>query len=225
MLPLSDVNVERESSFTIAVLGDHPMTIIQVFDPAMCCSTGVCGPNVNSALPRFAADLEWLKEQGVEIHRHNLAQEPRAFAENDVVKNALRKDGDKCLPLILVDGDLVAQGIYPSREELAVLVGLPSGPGSSLYSSAVEELVAIGAAIGAGCEPCFTHHFREARKAGVGRAEIASAVATARKVKEAAAGEILKLAGRFLAAEREEATLKTVPCCGPGTGKLPEQCC
>lgn len=201
------------------------MTLLQVFDPPMCCSTGVCGPNVDSVLPRFAADLEWLKQQGVEIHRHNLAQEPRAFAENEVVKNALSKDGDKCLPLILVDGDIVAQGVYPSREELAALAGLPSGAGSSLYSSAVEELVAIGAAIGAGCEPCFKYHFREARKAGVERDDIASAVATARKVKEAAAGEILKLAGRYLAAEREEQTLKTVPCCSPGTGKSQENCC
>lgn len=225
IVPLSAEDLERKSSFAIAISGDHPMTFMQVFDPPMCCSTGVCGPNVNSALPRFAADLEWLKEQGVEVHRHNLAQEPRAFAENDVVKNALSKEGDKCLPLILVDGDLVAQGVYPSRGELAALAGLPSGAGSSLYSSAVEELVAIGAAIGAGCEPCFKHHFREARKAGVGRDEIALAVATARKVKEAAAGEILKLAGRYLAAEREEETLKTVPCCSPATGKSPRTCC
>jgi AhpD family alkylhydroperoxidase len=164
IVPLSAEDLERKSSFAIAISGDHPMTFMQVFDPPMCCSTGVCGPNVNSALPRFAADLEWLKEQGVEVHRHNLAQEPRAFAENDVVKNALSKEGDKCLPLILVDGDLVAQGVYPSRGELAALAGLPSGAGSSLYSSAVEELVAIGAAIGAGCEPCFKHHFREARR-------------------------------------------------------------
>lgn len=201
------------------------MTLMQVFDPPMCCSSGVCGPNVNSALPRFAADLEWLKEQGVEVHRYNLAQEPRAFAENELAKNALSKDGEKCLPLILVDGDIVAQGVYPSREELAALASLPSNAGNSLYSRAIEELVAIGAAIGSNCEPCFKYHFREARKAGVGRDEIASAVATARKVKEAAAGEILKLAGRHLAAEREEETLKTVPCCGPGTGKSPGTCC
>jgi AhpD family alkylhydroperoxidase len=201
------------------------MTLMQVFDPPMCCSSGVCGPNVNSAIPRFAADLEWLKEQGVEVHRYNLAQEPGAFAENESAKNALTKDGEKCLPLILADGDIVAQGAYPSREELAVLASLPSNAGSSLYSRAIEELVAIGAAIGANCDPCFKYHFREARKAGVGRDEIALAVATARKVKEAAAGEILKLAGCYLAAEREEETLKTVPCCSPGTGQSPGTRC
>ena len=83
----------------------------------------------------------------------------------------------------------------------------------------------IGAAIGANCEPCFKHHFREARKAGIGRDDIAQAIATARKVKEAAASEIFKLAGRHLAAEREEETLKTLPCCTPGTGKSAGKCC
>jgi len=201
------------------------MALLQVFDPPMCCSTGVCGPSIDPTLPRFAADLEWLKSQGVEVQRYNLAQQPHAFAENTLVKNALAKDGEKCLPLLLVDGEIVAQGVYPSRDELAGWASLPMGSENSLYSRAVEELVAIGAAIGANCEPCFKYHFREARKAGIGRDDIALAVATARKGKEAAASEIFKLAGRQLAAERDEETLKTLPCCTPGTGKSAGKCC
>ena len=87
----------------------------------------------------------------------------------------------------------------------------------SLYTHAVEELVAIAAAIGANCEPCFKYHFQEARKAGVTRDDIALAVATARKVKEAAAQVILKLAGKHLAAEREVQLLKIAPCCPGGS--------
>ena len=48
------------------------MIKVQVFDPAMCCSTGVCGPSVDPVLPRFAADLEWLKSKGVQVERYNL---------------------------------------------------------------------------------------------------------------------------------------------------------
>jgi len=55
------------------------MQKIQVFDPPMCCSTGVCGLEVDPALVRFAADLEWLKESGVDVERFNLSQEPAAF--------------------------------------------------------------------------------------------------------------------------------------------------
>jgi hypothetical protein len=62
------------------------MITIQVFDPAMCCSTGVCGPSVDPALPKFAADLEWLKSKGVQVERYNLAQDVGAFTGNLVVK-------------------------------------------------------------------------------------------------------------------------------------------
>ena len=75
------------------------MSKLQVFDPAMCCSTGVCGPSVDPALPRFAADLEWLKSKGLEVERYNLAQEIAAFTSNPVVKAALNSQGTKCLPL------------------------------------------------------------------------------------------------------------------------------
>jgi hypothetical protein len=96
---------------------------VQVFDPPMCCSTGVCGPEVDPALVRFASDLEWLKTNGVEVERFNLSQEPAAFVENPVVAQAIR-GRDSGLPLLLVDGRIVAQGSYPAREVLAELVGL-----------------------------------------------------------------------------------------------------
>jgi AhpD family alkylhydroperoxidase len=74
---------------------------------------------------------------------------------------------------------------------------------SDLYSAAVEELVAIGAAIACNCEPCFKYHFREALSHGVSRSDVALAVATARKVKEHIAEQVLKTAGEQLAAARE----------------------
>lgn len=52
------------------------MTKLEVYDPAMCCSTGVCGPDVDPALVAFAADLKWVAEQGVEVQRYNLGTEP-----------------------------------------------------------------------------------------------------------------------------------------------------
>ena len=201
------------------------MALIQVFDPPMCCSTGICGPSVDPKLPRFAADLEWLKGQGVDVQRYNLAQQPQAFAENELVKKALAEAGSECLPLILVDGEVVSRGVYLPGEDLAALVGIVVAEPESLYTQAVEELVALGAAIGANCEPCFQYHFREARKAGVSRDDIVRAVATAKNVKETATDAILKVAGRNLAAERDEEMLKTVPCCMPGTASSSGKCC
>jgi len=95
------------------------MTRLDVYDPPMCCSSGVCGPKVDPVLPRFAGDLEWLKKQGVKVSRYNLAQEPLAFAENATVRDALEKEDVACLPLILADGKIVSRGAYPARDALA----------------------------------------------------------------------------------------------------------
>jgi hypothetical protein len=92
---------------------------LQVFDPAMCCSSGVCGPGVDTKLVQFAADLDWLKTQDVIVLRHNLSQNPAAFIENEAVNTALTKNGEAAWPVLLANGKTVATGRYPDRSELA----------------------------------------------------------------------------------------------------------
>jgi AhpD family alkylhydroperoxidase len=174
------------------------MPKLQVYDPPMCCSTGICGPNPDPVLPRFAADLQWLAGQGVEVERFNLSQQPQAFVANPVVKAALTEQGNECLPLLLVDGVVVSRGTYPVRGALARFARLQDEDVSSLYTPAVAELVAIGAAIAANCEPCFKYHFDHARKLGVSTEDIARAVKTAQTVKDTPAQSIFNLAQRFL---------------------------
>ncbi|MDF2629712.1 MAG: arsD [Symbiobacteriaceae bacterium] len=100
------------------------MSKVQVFERAMCCSTGVCGPNVDPVLVRFAADLDWLKGQGVDVERNNLSQQPLAFATAEIVKNAMHARGLKVLPMVLIDGQVAFEGAYPTRAELAARMGL-----------------------------------------------------------------------------------------------------
>jgi hypothetical protein len=107
---------------------ESAMPKLEIFDPPMCCPSGVCGPSVDPVLPRFAADLDWLKQQGVNVARYNPAQEPQAFAGNPVVTAALAAEPEKALPLVLLDGRIVSRGAYPSRQELAAWVGLAADP-------------------------------------------------------------------------------------------------
>ncbi len=100
------------------------MPTVRVFDPPMCCSTGVCGPSVDPELARFTADLDWLKKQGVQVERFNLSQQPGAFASHTLVKDALTAKGNDCLPLVIVDERIAVEGAYPSRDTLAALAGL-----------------------------------------------------------------------------------------------------
>ena len=86
-------------------------------------------------------------------------------------------------------------------------------PAPGIYTDAVAELVAIGAAIAANCEPCFKFHFQQAGKLGVSRQDMMRAVKTAQSVKEAPAKAMLQLAHRYL--EEDPAGLPVVKsCCG-----------
>jgi hypothetical protein len=96
---------------------------IRVFEPALCCNTGVCGPDVDQALVTFTADLDHLRGLGVDIQRHNLANDPGSFAAEPAVRDFLRVAGSAGLPLTLVDGVTVATGSYPTRDRLLHLAG------------------------------------------------------------------------------------------------------
>ena len=122
------------------------MKKIEVFDPAMCCSTGVCGPSVDPSLARFAGDAEWLSDRGAVVERFNLAQQPGAFADRAAVREALRVKGEQCLPLIFADGEIVREGSYPTRDELAALAGLDSPP-------LIEKPLLQVTKSGCGCSP------------------------------------------------------------------------
>ncbi|MFU8859685.1 MAG: arsenic metallochaperone ArsD family protein [Cyclonatronaceae bacterium] len=79
-------------------------SLIEVYDPAMCCSTGVCGPDMDDSLADFANDVKWLKSRGIEVIRYNLGQEPEKFKEQQAVLARLKTDGSgKRVLLICTD--------------------------------------------------------------------------------------------------------------------------
>ena len=104
------------------------MKKVEVFDPPMCCSTGVCGPSVDPALARFAADLHWLANQRIAVERYNLAQQPQAFAASEVVKTALKQYGNECLPLILLEWCGRQQGLLPDPGRIGATDRRRAGP-------------------------------------------------------------------------------------------------
>lgn len=97
---------------------------LAIYDPALCCSSGVCGVDADQMLIQFSADLAWLKQQNIEIKRFNLAQEPMAFATEEKIKTFLEQQGVDNLPAFIVGEQLVSSGRYPTREELASWFGL-----------------------------------------------------------------------------------------------------
>ena len=115
------------------------MRTIQVFDPSLCCSSGVCGAEVDQELVRFAADVAWAGEHGIRIERLNLAQQPLEFANNPLVKAVLQASGEKGLPLTLVDGVIRCGARYPTRAELIEWAG-----NGALQSIPIKQAAAGG---------------------------------------------------------------------------------
>lgn len=101
------------------------MPAIRIFEPALCCNTGVCGPELDQELVTFTADVNALREQGVDVQRANLASDPALFAQNSVVVTFLQAAGSEGLPLTLVDDVTVLTGRHPSRQELLRYAGQP----------------------------------------------------------------------------------------------------
>lgn len=93
------------------------MKKMTIYDPAMCCSTGVCGPSVDPELLRVSTVINRLKGKGVVVQRHNLTSNPKAFVEDKKVNELLKQEGIDVLPVTTVEGRIVKTGAYPSNEE------------------------------------------------------------------------------------------------------------
>lgn len=93
---------------------------IEIYDPAMCCSTGVCGPSVDPELVRIQETLRQIQKQApdVAVVRHGLSADPQAFVANSAVAELLKSAGPECLPLAFVDGKLISQSGYPGNAQL-----------------------------------------------------------------------------------------------------------
>ncbi len=96
---------------------------VRVFDPAMCCDTGVCGPTVDPSLLAAARDLRWLAARGVQVSRHNLGQEPLAFVHFAPVQQLLTERGVEALPATWVNDTLLTTGRHATRDELVAALG------------------------------------------------------------------------------------------------------
>jgi arsenite methyltransferase len=100
------------------------MSTVKVYDPPMCCSSGVCGTEPDVSLSRFAADLQWLQTQGVAVERFTLSQQPDKFTSQPDILAAVNAGGTGVLPIVTIDDQIVTQRQYPSREQLATKLGL-----------------------------------------------------------------------------------------------------
>lgn len=102
------------------------MKKMQIFEPAMCCTTGLCGVGVDPELLRISTVLNLLQKNGVIVDRFNLSNAPQEFITNEVVNVFINEKGVDDLPVTVVDGEIVVTGRYPKNEEFIKLLEIPS---------------------------------------------------------------------------------------------------
>ena len=119
---------------------------ISLYDPPLCCSTGLCGPSVDPTLLQLARDLRWLEARGTVVERFNLAQQPGAFVENPRVAGLMQAFGERALPVTLVNGEVAFHGRYPSRDDLQNAINEDSVAKPAAMSTTLPMQVS-------GCEP------------------------------------------------------------------------
>lgn len=95
---------------------------IEIFEPSLCCPTGVCGPEPDKALIDLQNTINILSKAMVEVKRYAINQVPLAFTGNPVVRNFIQTEGPGKLPVILIDGKIIKKGNYPSFDELAEII-------------------------------------------------------------------------------------------------------
>lgn len=101
------------------------MKKIEIYDPAMCCSTGVCGPSIDPNLLRMSSVLNILKKNDVIVERYNLSQDPQPYLKNKEVNNLMTTQGVQILPITIVNSTIMKTGEYPSNEELSEWLEIP----------------------------------------------------------------------------------------------------
>jgi disulfide oxidoreductase YuzD len=95
---------------------------IIIYESAMCCSSGVCGPSPDQALLALQDALEEIKKMGSEVERYSITQSPKKFRENPQVIKLIQEQQLKALPIATFNGNVVKSGSYPTLEELKKLL-------------------------------------------------------------------------------------------------------
>jgi len=96
------------------------ITVVRHIPPPI---IGMCGVNLDRTTARLEADLDWLEALGASVERLDPDIDSAQLAHHEAARNLLIAQGRTCLPLVLIDDEVVSRGAYPTRSTLAHLAG------------------------------------------------------------------------------------------------------
>ncbi|MBZ0306773.1 MAG: arsenite efflux transporter metallochaperone ArsD [Anaerolineae bacterium] len=91
---------------------------VELFDPPMCCPTGLCGPTLDQTLLDVNEMIVALKAEGISIERYQMTSHPQRFISTVAVMRLIQEKQMDALPITLVKGSILKVGSYPTLEEI-----------------------------------------------------------------------------------------------------------
>lgn len=107
-------------TFLDAASTHNASATIELFDPPMCCPTGLCGPTLDQTLLDVSEMVFSLQAEGVKVERYQMNSHPHAFLNNAEVMRLVRERQMAALPISVVRGQVVKVGSYPTLTEVKV---------------------------------------------------------------------------------------------------------
>jgi hypothetical protein len=92
--------------------------VVELFDPPMCCPTGLCGPTLDQTLLDVNEMILSLQAEGLAVARYQMTGQPQAFLSNSDVMRLVREKQMAALPITIVRGQVVKVGEYPTLTEV-----------------------------------------------------------------------------------------------------------
>jgi len=95
---------------------------INIYEPPICCPTGVCGPEPDKVLIDFQNTVNALTKHGYKVNRYAINQQPLEFTKSGKIKNMIKDKGIKILPVTLVDDAIIKTESYPNIDDFKNIV-------------------------------------------------------------------------------------------------------
>lgn len=100
------------------VMAASETAVIELFDPPMCCPTGLCGPSLDQTLLNVSEMIMAVQAEGVTVERYQMTSHPHKFMNNNEVMRLVREQQMAALPITAVHGQVIKTGAYPTLAEL-----------------------------------------------------------------------------------------------------------
>ena len=101
---------------TVDVTTERP--VVELFDPPMCCPTGLCGPTLDQTLLDVSGMILALQAGGLRVERYQMTSHPQKFINNADVMRLVREKQMDALPITAVRGQIIKVGAYPTLNEV-----------------------------------------------------------------------------------------------------------